>query len=371
MNRRIKILQVFTTLDRGGAETNFMNYLQRMDLDRFEVEVLVHRACEGAYEATLKQMGIVIHRLPAIHPFNYWVYQRQAKALLTSGQYDIIHSHMSELSVWLLKSAKELNIQTRIVHAHLANAHYDVKYPIRLYWRSQLHNYANQGFTCGTEASNWLFNQPKQWTSIYLMRNAIDIESWQFNITKRALMHTQLNCSDESINIVHVGRFNHQKNHHQLIQIFAAFIQKYPSAQIYLLGSGHLQSEIQEKVAKMGLTQQVHFIGSVSNVQDYLQAMDVMLFPSLFEGLPVSLIEAQAMGLPIVASNSISQEVAVIPELLQFVDLKAPLSEWVNAIEKALTIPRMDRGQAIKAAQYDIDTNAKALEVFYIKAASN
>ena len=123
-------------------------------------------------------------------------------------------------------------------------------------------------------------------------------------------------------------------------------------------------------VAKMDLTHQVHFVGSVSNVQDYLQAMDVMLFPSLFEGLPVSLIEAQAMGLPVVASSSISHEVAVIPELIQFVDLKAPLTEWTMAIEKALLIPRQDRAQAIRTAQYDIETNVKQLEAFYINASA-
>lgn len=367
MNKRIKILQVFTTLNRGGAETNFMNYLQHMDLDRFEVEVLVHRVAEGAYEATLKQMGIVIHRLPAIHPFNYWAYQRQAKALLSNGQFDIIHSHMSELSVWLLKIAKELNIPTRIVHAHSSWSSYDLKAPIRWYWKHRLHHYSSHLFSCSKIAADWLFGANSNY---FLMRNAINLEVFNLN-QNESLNKRKALAGLNTINICHVGSFSKVKNHRFIINVFKQFLASNSNAHLYLIGSGPLEKQVVEWVNINELQSKVHLMGSVSNVQDYLQAMDVMLFPSLFEGLPVSLIEAQAMGLPIVASNSISREVAVIPDLLQFVDLKAPLSEWVNAIEKALTIPRMDRGQAIYAAQYDIDTNAKALEAFYIKAASN
>ena len=129
----IKILQVFTTLNRGGAETNFMNYVRQMDLKQFKFEVVVHREATGAYEQELHSMGIPIHRLPAITPLNYWRYQQAAKALLINGQYDIVHSHISELSIWLLKTAKQLHVPVRIVHAHLSSVNIDLKWPIRLH----------------------------------------------------------------------------------------------------------------------------------------------------------------------------------------------------------------------------------------------
>jgi len=365
----IKILQVFTTLNRGGAETNFMNYVRQMDLKQFKFEVVVHREATGAYEQELHSMGIPIHRLPAITPLNYWRYQQAAKALLINGQYDIVHSHISELSIWLLKTAKQLHVPVRIVHAHLSSVNIDLKWPIRLHWRSQLRKFANIGFTCSYAASKWLFKNPLQWGKIQLMRNAVNTSEWQFNLEKRNKIRDQFGITN-CINWVHVGRFNTQKNHKFLIQLFKQFNNVHSNSNLFLLGEGNLANEIETQIKALNLEGKVHCMGTVSNVKDYLQAMDIMVFPSLFEGLPVSIIEAQATGLPCVLSDTISKEVALLPDYVQFVGLDSPLDQWLMAINKALALPRINQSEAITAAGYEIQNNAKQLEAYYIQCVS-
>jgi len=363
----IKILQVFTTLNRGGAETNFMNYVRQMDLKQFKFEVVVHREAIGAYEQELQSMGITIHRLPAINPLNYWRYQKAAKTLLVQGQYDIIHSHISELSVWLLKLADQLQVPIRIVHAHLASANIDLKWPIRLYWRSQLRKFANIGFTCSDAASKWLFKNPLQWGKIQLMRNAVNTSEWQFNLEKRNKIRDQFGIT-HSINWVHVGRFNTQKNHKFLIHLFKQFNNVQSNSNLFLLGDGNLAKDIKSQIKALNLDGKIHIMGAVNNVNDFLQAMDIMVFPSMFEGLPVSIIEAQAAGLPCVLSDTISKEVAVLPDYVQFVNLNAPIEQWLKSIDTALALPRKIQSEAILKAGYDIQTNVKVLESFYLKS---
>ena len=362
----IKILQVFTTLNRGGAETNFMNYVRQMDLKQFKIDVVVHREAIGAYEQELQSMGIPIHRLPAITPLNYWRYQQAAKALLINGQYDIVHSHISELSIWLLKSAKQLHLPVRIVHAHLSSAKMDLKWPIRLYWRSQLRKFANIGFTCSDAASRWLFKNPLQWGEIQLMRNAVNTSEWQFNLEKRNKIRDKFGITN-CINWVHVGRFNTQKNHKFLIQLFKQFNNVHSNSNLFLLGEGNLANEIATQIKALNLEGKVHCMGTVSNVKEYLQAMDIMVFPSLFEGLPVSIIEAQATGLPCVLSDTISGEVAIVPELIRFVSLKANLESWLKTINEQLQIKRTAQSESIKLSGYDILDNVKSLEAIYLK----
>jgi len=362
----IKILQVFTTLNRGGAETNFMNYIRQMDLKQFKFEIVVHREAIGAYEQELQSMGIPIHRLPAITPLNYWRYQQAAKALLINGQYDIVHSHISELSIWLLKTAKQLHVPVRIVHAHSSWQALDLKAIVRWFWKKRLVKYANQFVACNQTSGNWLFGSKLAYVPV---NNAINISDYVFNDQKRSNIQSDLNCQNQ-INICHVGSFTKVKNHSFLLSLFKQYHLLNPTAKLYLYGSGPLQQHIEIQAERLNLNAHVVFMGSVKNVNEYLQAMDIMVFPSLFEGLPVSIIEAQASGLPCVLSDTISKEVALLPDYVQFVSLDAPQDQWLMAINKALALPRINQSEAITAAGYDIQRNAKQLEAYYTKCVS-
>ncbi len=362
----IKILQVFTTLNRGGAETNFMNYVRQMDLKQFKFEVVVHREAIGAYEQELQSMGIPIHRLPAITPLNYWRYQKAAKTILINGQYDIVHSHISELSIWMLKTAKQLHVPVRIVHAHSSWQAIDLKAIVRWFWKKRLVQYANQFVACNHTAGNWLFGSKRAYV---IMHNAINISKYAFNAQIRINIQSVLNCQNQ-INICHVGSFTKVKNHSFLLSLFKQYHLLNSTAKLYLYGSGPLQQHIEKLVDQLKLKSQVVFMGSVNNVNDYLQAMDIMVFPSLFEGLPLSIIEAQASGLPCVLSDTISKEVALLSDYVQFVGIDAPQKQWLMAINKALALPRINQSEAITAAGYDIQNNAKQLEAYYIKCVS-
>jgi glycosyltransferase involved in cell wall biosynthesis len=152
--------------------------------------------------------------------------------------------------------------------------------------------------------------------------------------------------------------------------LFKQFNNVQSNSNLFLLGDGNLANDIKYQIKALNLEGKVHCMGAINNVKDYLQAMDIMVFPSLFEGLPVSIIEAQASGLPCVLSDTISQEVALLPDYVQFVGLDAPQKQWLMAINKALALPRINQSEAITTAGYDIQLNAKQLEAFYTKCVS-
>lgn len=370
MNEPTRILNLFTIMNRGGAETMVMNYYRAIDKGKIQFDFMVHRQERGAYDDEIEAMGGRIFRMCPIYPQNLFSYQRMLRTFFDNhSEYKILHSHMSELGYFAFKEAIRHDVPVRICHAHNAPV-FSSETAIEKFKRiprellaRQMRKVSTDYFTCSQIAGEWLFGK-KNSEKLIFMRNAIDAQSFAYNATRALCVKADLGWTDKFV-IGHVGRFCPQKNHAFLIEIFHEFHSKHPKSILALIGSGELQGKIQEKVRNLGLEKDVYFLGSRADMPDIYQAFDVFLFPSFYEGLPVSLIEAQASGLPCVISDTISDQTRLIPAYYP-VSLKEKPEQWVTQLEKC-----MDRNERsftteyIIQAGFDIHRNATWLAEYY------
>ncbi|MBC7641839.1 MAG: glycosyltransferase family 1 protein [Flavobacterium sp.] len=366
MEQAIKVLQVFTILNRGGAETNIMNYYRKLNQEKVQFDFLVHRQEIAPYEEEVIKLGAKIYRLPAFNPLKIKQYKKSIKLFFDEHQdYNIIHGNCSELGIYIYQEAKKRNIPVIIAHAHNATDGLNLKSPFRWYYKNKMRPFVNTYFSCSHPASIWLFGK-KNAKKAFIMNNAIDAKSFAFDLKKDLNSRNNLNA-ENSLNILHVGRFNEQKNHSFMIDVFSALHKINPNTKLFLVGEGDLKTKIIEKVKNLSLDKNVVFLGSRSDVNDIAQAMDLYLFPSLFEGLPVSLVEAQAAGLKCIISDGIPKESILIPEHVTVVALKKSPQYWASQINNFSNHKKTDVSQLIIEKGYDINANVIILENKYLE----
>lgn len=363
----IRVLNMFTIMDRGGAETMVMNYYRHIDRTRVQFDFLVHREQRGAYDDEIERMGGRIYRMCPVYPQNFSRYKRDLRTFFrTHPEYKIIHSHMSELGYFAFREAERQGVPVRICHAHNAPHGFDAKMIIRTYFKKRMMPYLTHLFMCGEESGKWLYGE-KNKSRFIMLNNAIDAAVYSFDASKREEMRHQLSLTGELV-IGHVGRFNPQKNHAFLLDIFAALLKKEPNAALLLVGGGADMPKIQAKARELGIAEHVRFLGVRSDVADLMQAMDVFVFPSLYEGLPVTMVEAQASGLPCIISDKVPPECILTDGLVNIMPLSASPEAWAEKILAMRAVPRTDRHEKIAAHGFDISTEAVKLQEFYIKS---
>lgn len=359
----IRVLNLFTIMDRGGAETMVMNYYRHIDRTKVQFDFLVHREQPGVYEDEIKALGGRIYRMCPIYPQNFARYKRDIRAFFQEHlEYRIIHSHMSELGYFAFREATEQDIPVRICHAHNAPHGFDTKMIMRTYFKKRMMPYLTHLFMCGLESGRWLYGKQNE-SRFIMLNNAIDVAAYRCDAAKRAAVRHRLGFTDELV-IGHVGRFNPQKNHPFLLEIFSALLKKEPSAVLLLVGGGEDLPKIQAKAQTLGIAENIRFLGVRSDVADLMQAMDVFVFPSLYEGLGIVLIEAQASGLPCVVSDTIPQE-AYVTELLSAKSLSASADAWAEKVLERRKCPRTDHSEEVAAHGFDIEAEALKLQEFY------
>lgn len=364
----VRILNLFTIMNRGGAETMVMNYYRNIDRTKVQFDFMVHRQERGAYDDEIEALGGRIYRMPPIKPWQAGSYRKIVRRFYQGHpEYRIIHSHMSELGYYDFMEAEKAGVPVRICHAHNRPYGIDLKTPVRWYYKTRMMPYITHMFTCGLESAEWLFGKQHREEFIQL-NNAIDAKSYTYDENMRAKVRTDLGLQDKFV-VGHVGRFDPQKNHGFVVNVFNQLVKRHPEAVLLLVGddSSEVGNKIHEKVEQLRLTDSVRFLGVRSDVSDVMQAMDVFLFPSLFEGLSVVSIEAQASGLPILISDTIPKE-CIKTDLVQVEKLDAPPEVWAERIWQARTIPRTDRYEEIKACGFDVKENAEKLQQFYLNA---
>lgn len=363
----IRVLNMFTIMDRGGAETMVMNYYRHIDRTKVQFDFLVHREQRGAYDDEIERMGGRIYRMCPVYPQNFSRYKRDLRTFFRAHpEYKIIHSHMSELGYFAFREAERQGVPVRICHAHNAPHGFDAKMIIRTYFKKRMMPYLTHLFMCGEESGKWLYGE-KNKTRFIMLNNAIDAAVYSFDASKREEMRRQLGLTDELV-VGHVGRFNPQKNHAFLLDIFAALLKKEPNAVLLLVGGGADMPKIQAKAQELGIAEHVRFLGVRSDVADLMQAMDVFVFPSLYEGLPVTMVEAQASGLPCIISDKVPPECILTDGLVNIMPLSASPEAWAEKILTMRAAPRTDRREEIAAHGFDISTEAVKLQEFYIKS---
>lgn len=367
MKEPIRILNLFTIMNRGGAETMVMNYYRNIDRTKIQFDFMVHREEKGAYDDEIRALGGRIYKMPPIRPWTSFEYRKEVKKFYQEHpEYKIIHSHMSELGYYDFIEAKRNKVPVRICHAHNRPYGIDLKSSVRWYYKTKMLPYITHRFMCGEESGEWLFGK-KYKDSFIQLNNAIDAKAYSYNPEIRERIRSQLNIKQNQLVVGHVGRFNLQKNHKFIIEIFNELKKQRPDVILMLVGDdkGDEGRIIHNQVNQLGIQDSVKFLGVRSNVNELMQAMDIFLFPSLFEGLSVASIEAQAAGLPVLISDKVPIECKKT-NLVEVCSFSQPIEKWINKILECEPNKRRNTYEEIRKAGFDIKENAKWLEKFYI-----
>lgn len=323
----LRILHCVNIMDRAGLETMLMNYYRNIDRSIVQFDFLTHRSEKGAYDNEIKKMGGRIFQAPRLYPKNYISYFAFMKLFFQEHpEYKIVHSHIDTMSAFPLFAAKKSHVPIRIGHCHSSKLDIDVKLPIKYLAKLLLPFEANVYAACGKKAAKFMFgNRPTK-----ILHNAIEIGQFEFNQNIRNAIRNYLGLSDNFV-IGHVGRYYYVKNQSFLIDIFKIVKQIVPNAFLLLVGKGEDEQKLKRKVSLLNLENSVDFLVDRDDVNELYQAMDVFVMPSLFEGLPLVGVEAQANGLPCLFSDSISDEI-LLTNNAEKMSLNRSPSEWANKI---------------------------------------
>lgn len=362
--RQIRVLQVVTYMGRGGLETMLMNYYRKIDREKIQFDFLVHRDFETDYDEEIQRLGGRIYRLSRLNPVSK-VYLDQLDSFFKEHrEYRIVHSHLDCMAGIPLKYAKKNGVPVRIAHAHNSNQTKDKKYLLKLLYKRMIPKYATDFYACSEAAGKWMFGGH----DFSVLNNAIDAKKYSYDPEMAIKVRDELKIPEEAVVVGHVGRFDPPKNHEMIVKIFAEVLKRVSDAKLLLVGGGELQHTVQRQVISLGIQEHVIFTGIRSDVCDLLQAMDVFLFPSLYEGLPVSIIEAQAAGLPCIISDKVPIECKKT-DLVQQMNLSESCGSWAEkVITAAKQNKRRDTSEEIKKAGFDVCENARQLEEFYLDA---
>lgn len=360
----IRVLHVVTYMGRGGLETMLMNYYRHIDRSKVQFDFLVHREFEADYDEEIKSLGGRIYHVSRLVPWSGKYKAELSRFFRSHPEYKIVHVHQDCLSSVALQCAKECGIPVRIAHSHNSNQDKNIKYLFKRYYMRKIPETATELFACGKAAGDWMFGGKKY----RLLPNAIAAEKYIYEEEKAKKIKKDLGL-EKNLVIGHIGRFNPQKNHKFLIDIFEKCFEKNQKVRLMLIGDGEGRKEIENKVKERGLQDNVLFMGVRRDVPELLQAMDVFVFPSLYEGLPVTMIEEQAAGVPAVISDRVSEECIITKGLVKVEGLEETPEQWAEEILKQAKLSKSDRNEEIKKAKYDVETSAKWLEEYYLKKA--
>ena len=353
-------------MDRGGIETWLMHVLRRVDRQRFRMDFLVHTRRTCAYDDEIRARGSRIIHGP--HPHRPWRYFSELERVVHDhGPYDVVHSHLHHFNGLVLRVAKRCGVPIRIAHSHVADMDSNAGPLRRLYLRAAdrwLQTNATLGLACSAQAAADLFGKiglsDPRW---HVLSYGIDIAPFGLP-PQRERVRAELGLAPDDLVLGHVGRFDPQKNHAFLLEVLAAALRINARVRPLLVGDGPLRPEIERRAARLGL--RAIFTGSRPDVPRLmLGAMDVLVFPSLFEGLGLVLVEAQAAGLPVVTTDVLPPEATVVAEAVRRVSLTESAEVWARA---ALTMPQPNQRHcldAVAASPFNLDANLDRLLFFY------
>ena len=368
----VRVLNVLGTTNLGGAESRVMELYRALDRTKVQFDFLVHTEKEGQYDQEIRSLGGRIYHVPRFRGLNLLSYKRALRRFFQEHHaFAAVQGHMTSTAAFYLPIAKKAGIPVTIAHARSAGVDRGLKGIVTKIVRAPLKYRADYCFTCSAEAGEAVYgrawvHQGKVWT----IPNAIDTKRFLFDASVRSQVRSELGLADKFV-IGHVGRFGFMKNHAYLIDIFAELCKLRDDAALVLIGKGELEGAVRDKVETLGLSDRVVFLGNRFDVERYYQAFDYFVFPSIFEGLPGSVAEAQAAGLQCLVSDQVTRE-AVLTELVVYKSIEEPPVSWACEImrnaKKAMC--REEHSETIKKVfidkGFDVRQQAAAMEAFYI-----
>ncbi len=328
---RKKILLIAPVLDIGGAEKVVRDIAWYADPGKFEVQLLILREKVGLYEQQLLEKGCKSVHVPEPSE-NYAAYFRSLLRLMRQERYHAVHVHTMFSAGWAMLAAKIAGVPVRVCHAHsaLTDGKSLVKTVYEAVMRALILSCSTDLVACGVKAGQRLYGENVFARKGQLVLNGIDVPAFAYCSENRNAIRQQLRMENGWI-IGHAGHLAEVKNQSFLLELMLLILEKRPNAHLLLLGEGPDRPMLEKKIREMGLEKCVTMTGNVTNVAAYLSAMDVFVFPSLYEGLPLSILEVQANGLPCVISDRVPEDV-FLTELIHPLSLEAPPERWRDEI---------------------------------------
>lgn len=372
----MKILEAFgEQIGSGGEEMFVLSVLRYADLKDAQVDCLTVFDCiSPVFREEVEKRGGNVYALNIVHRWNYFnnYMYRPVKDFLKSHHYDLIHIHSSSIGALaaISAAAKRSGIPFVIAHSHSTGKDNSWKHKVfQCLGALSMRRHVNRFCACSMAAAEWKFG-PRIAKRTQIIKNGILVDQFRFDPVRRKEYRQKLNIPDNAFVVGNVGRFSQEKNHPKLIEAFEAVAAHRPDAWLLLVGDGRDMDAIKTMVKEKRLESRVIFTGSVPNVQDYLQAMDVFVFPSLFEGFGIAAIEAITAGLAVVASDRVPRDINVENRAV-FLSLDAPADTWAQAIERFSAETRKDYSAIVRAAGYDIHSMADDTAGMYFSAVHN
>lgn len=369
----IRVLQIVGRMDRGGIETMIMNLYRHIDREKVQFDFLAHYGREAAYNDEIRALGGRIYEMPALKDENhvyYWrlfAYLRALNRFFKEHQeYRVIHGHMTNTASLYMPIAKRHGVTCRISHSHSTHSKAGLVGIVTDLLHRHVYRYATDYFACSEKAKYWIYPQRLiDSGAIQLLSNAIDAARFRFDPVSRSKMRKDLNLGD-ALTVISVGRFRKEKNQAFLIDVLTAMRKIHPNVVFVFAGDGPCEAEVRAKAAAAGVETQTRFLGMREDVAELMQAADVFVLPSVFEGMPVTAIEAQASGLHCVASESITKEIDFMGAVT-YLSLDEDPAVWGKALLNAALQPREDTFERVVESGNDINTTAPWLQAYYLR----
>lgn len=367
----IRVASVIGRYIGGGVEAVTINYYRNIDKNKVQLDFICDEDSTNIPYEEIEKMGGKVIIIPSYSkPFKY---HKELKRVLKDGNYKIIHSNINTLSVFSLFAAKCAGVPVRIAHSHsTTNKKEKKKNLMKQVLRPFSKVFATDYMCCSELAGRWLFgNKEYDKGNVYLLNNAIDLDKFKYNESLRKKKRKELGIKNDTLVIGHIGRFVAQKNHDFLIDIFNEIHKKNNNSILLLAGQGPLMEDIKNKVKDLNLNDSVKFLGQRNDANELYQALDVFLLPSLYEGLPVVGVEAQAAGLLCYLSDDMTKETKVL-DITKFMSLNNTPEEWANNIlDDVKKYKRIDTSKEMTAKNFNIKEEAKKLEEYYLNLYNN
>lgn len=362
----IRVLQVLGSLQRGGAETMIMNIYRQIDRNKVQFDFLLKDHCDNGYEKEAISMGANIYYVSSLKEIGFYTYIKQQSKIMREGNYDVVHSHVNIMSGLSLSAAYLAGVKIRIAHSHSSNSSYGKIHA--LIGKLLIKHFSTNNIACGTEAGQFLFGSD-QFT---IINNGID--TLRFCPAKKEefeKLRSEIGIQNDSFVITHIGRFIPLKNHAFILSIARKLVSSKKDFHIFLLGDGELKNNIENEINNDGLKDYITVTGSVENTDTYLKVSDLFLLPSLYEGLPVALIEAQSTGVKCIVSDKVTTEADLGVGLVEFLPLEVDL--WASKtidLMNCFLVSNSNIGARTKdiIPEYDIRNSARKIYELYSAA---
>lgn len=365
----IRVLQMIGSLNIGGSQAMIINLYKAIDRTKIQFDFILDHPEACSLVPVVEELGARIYTMPAFNGKNVKEIQKAWSSFFeTHTEYMILHSHVRSYASIYIPIAKKYGLKT-IIHSHSTSNCSGISSLVKMILQYPLRFQADYFLGCSHEAGEWLFGRKIVKSDRYFMlQNAIDTNLYVQNTSIRESYRREIDVQDKKV-FLHVGRLHPSKNHSFLLSIFSEYVKKEDNSILLVVGDGELRTEIENQIKELNLQKFVRLLGARNDVPNLMQAADCFLFPSKWEGLPVTVVEAQAAGLPCLVSDTVTKDVNV-SSLVKNISIIHGVQPWINAIAET-SFSKTNVMDKIIAAGFDISSSARWLSEFYLELNKN